>query len=227
MTDQKTAAEGPARQDVDLWISGTEEPDWTPSATDEGAQEMRQEETDFRLKEQLGTVVGDDYTFDEEISDDERMIVNMGPQHPSTHGVLRLQIELEGEIIRRTKPVIGYLHTGMEKTGEGLYAFSRDGSLVGPVPLEWEEPLLPIFADGDELVFRKEDGTEIRAEIERGTPRSRDQAGGPPAPQRDGAGAAQLPELAPARSVRAPGPSHPGDRKRRASPRGRGTHPAR
>ncbi|HSL24985.1 MAG TPA: NADH dehydrogenase (quinone) subunit D [Acidimicrobiia bacterium] len=120
MTDQKTAAEGPARQDVDLWISGTEEPDWTPSATDEGAQEMRQEETDFRLKEQLGTVVGDDYTFDEEISDDERMIVNMGPQHPSTHGVLRLQIELEGEIIRRTKPVIGYLHTGMEKTGEGL-----------------------------------------------------------------------------------------------------------
>lgn len=58
--------------------------------------------------------------FEDEFSDDERMIVNMGPQHPSTHGVLRLQIELEGEIIRRTKPIIGYLHTGMEKTAEGL-----------------------------------------------------------------------------------------------------------
>ncbi len=50
----------------------------------------------------------------------ETMTINMGPQHPSTHGVLRLQIELEGEIIRRTKPVIGYLHTGMEKTAETL-----------------------------------------------------------------------------------------------------------
>lgn len=65
-------------------------------------------------------MVEDDYTFDDELPDDERMIVNMGPQHPSTHGVLRLQIELEGEMIRRTKPIIGYLHTGMEKTGEGL-----------------------------------------------------------------------------------------------------------
>ncbi|MCU1371006.1 MAG: dehydrogenase subunit [Ilumatobacteraceae bacterium] len=47
-------------------------------------------------------------------------IINMGPQHPSTHGVLRLMLELEGETILRTKPVIGYLHTGMEKTGETL-----------------------------------------------------------------------------------------------------------
>ncbi|MGH8959338.1 MAG: NADH dehydrogenase (quinone) subunit D [Acidimicrobiia bacterium] len=112
MTDQKT------RQEIDLWISGTEEPD--TASTDEGAQEMRREETGFRLQEQVGTVVDDDYVFDDEFSDDERMIVNMGPQHPSTHGVLRLQIELEGEIIRRTKPVIGYLHTGMEKTAEAL-----------------------------------------------------------------------------------------------------------
>ena len=50
----------------------------------------------------------------------ERMIMNMGPQHPSTHGVLRLVLELDGETIRRSKPVIGYLHTGMEKTGEDL-----------------------------------------------------------------------------------------------------------
>lgn len=50
----------------------------------------------------------------------EKMVVNMGPQHPSTHGVLRIMMELEGEKILRSKPVIGYLHTGMEKTGEDL-----------------------------------------------------------------------------------------------------------
>jgi NADH-quinone oxidoreductase subunit D len=48
------------------------------------------------------------------------MIINMGPQHPSTHGVLRLMLELDGETVLRTKPVIGYLHTGMEKTAEEL-----------------------------------------------------------------------------------------------------------
>ena len=48
------------------------------------------------------------------------MIINMGPQHPSTHGVLRLMLELDGETVLRSKPVIGYLHTGMEKTGEEL-----------------------------------------------------------------------------------------------------------
>src|SRR3712207_9385347 len=48
------------------------------------------------------------------------MILNMGPQHPSTHGVLRLMLELQGETVLRTKPIIGYLHTGMEKTAEDL-----------------------------------------------------------------------------------------------------------
>jgi NADH-quinone oxidoreductase subunit D len=52
--------------------------------------------------------------------DDQTMIMNMGPQHPSTHGVLRLMLELEGETVLRSKPVIGYLHTGMEKTAETL-----------------------------------------------------------------------------------------------------------
>jgi NADH-quinone oxidoreductase subunit D len=47
-----------------------------------------------------------------------RMTLNMGPQHPSTHGVLRLQLELEGEIIKWCKPDIGYLHTGIEKEFE-------------------------------------------------------------------------------------------------------------
>ncbi len=106
---------------VDLWVSGTEEPPPPPlTATDEGNQEMEEVESDARLREQLGSVVTDDYLYEEVAESDERMIVNMGPQHPSTHGVLRLQIELDGEIIRRTKPVIGYLHTGMEKTAETL-----------------------------------------------------------------------------------------------------------
>ncbi len=51
---------------------------------------------------------------------DDTMIINMGPQHPSTHGVLRLMMELDSEEVVRVKPVIGYLHTGMEKTGEEL-----------------------------------------------------------------------------------------------------------
>ena len=48
----------------------------------------------------------------------ETMTVNMGPQHPSTHGVLRLVLELDGEVIRSANPTIGYLHTGIEKTAE-------------------------------------------------------------------------------------------------------------
>ena len=48
----------------------------------------------------------------------ETMTVNMGPQHPSTHGVLRLVLELEGETVRSCSPTIGYLHTGIEKTAE-------------------------------------------------------------------------------------------------------------
>jgi len=48
------------------------------------------------------------------------MTVNFGPQHPSTHGVLRLVVDLDGETIRRVKPVIGYLHTGIEKQMEAL-----------------------------------------------------------------------------------------------------------
>ncbi|MFI5371103.1 MAG: NADH dehydrogenase (quinone) subunit D [Candidatus Eisenbacteria bacterium] len=46
------------------------------------------------------------------------MTLNMGPQHPSTHGVLRVVLELDGETIVKAKPIIGYLHTGMEKQAE-------------------------------------------------------------------------------------------------------------
>ncbi len=48
------------------------------------------------------------------------MILNMGPQHPSTHGVLRVVLELDGETVVKARPDIGYLHTGIEKTGEAL-----------------------------------------------------------------------------------------------------------
>ncbi len=51
---------------------------------------------------------------------DQTMLINMGPAHPSTHGVLRLMLEMDGETIRRSKPIVGYLHTGMEKQGEEL-----------------------------------------------------------------------------------------------------------
>jgi NADH-quinone oxidoreductase subunit D len=82
--------------------------------TDEGAQQLRP--LDPRTKELVLT--GGQWPEVEEI--DDTMILNMGPQHPSTHGVLRIMMELDGEIVLRAKAVIGYLHTGMEKTGEEL-----------------------------------------------------------------------------------------------------------
>jgi len=52
---------------------------------------------------------------------DKTMILNMGPQHPSTHGVLRLILEIDGETVVRLLPDIGYLHTGIEKTCEAKF----------------------------------------------------------------------------------------------------------
>jgi NADH-quinone oxidoreductase subunit D len=54
-------------------------------------------------------------------SEDRTMLINMGPQHPSTHGVLRLMLEIDGETIVRIMPDIGYLHTGIEKTCEAKF----------------------------------------------------------------------------------------------------------
>ncbi len=53
-----------------------------------------------------------------EAGGDERIVVNMGPQHPSTHGVMRLILTLDGETVTELRPVIGYLHTGIEKNLE-------------------------------------------------------------------------------------------------------------
>src|SRR3954469_4558057 len=72
--------------------------------TDEGAQELR---TNREL-----VLTGSPWPEDE-VGD--TMIINMGPQHPSTHGVLRVMMELDAESVLQAKAVIGYLHTGMEK----------------------------------------------------------------------------------------------------------------
>src|SRR6516162_677334 len=49
------------------------------------------------------------------------MVLSMGPQHPSTHGVLQIMLEIEGESVVKAEPEIGYLHTGIEKTAESLF----------------------------------------------------------------------------------------------------------
>jgi NADH-quinone oxidoreductase subunit D len=65
------------------------------------------------------TVTGGDWDeLVEEAARDERIVINLGPQHPSTHGVLRLVLELEGESVTQARSVIGYLHTGIEKNTE-------------------------------------------------------------------------------------------------------------
>ena len=55
-------------------------------------------------------------TVDTSVGTANHMVLNMGPQHPSTHGVLRVILELDGEIVVKAEPVMGYLHTGIEKS---------------------------------------------------------------------------------------------------------------
>jgi NADH-quinone oxidoreductase subunit D len=75
---------------------------------------------------------------------EQTMLINMGPVHPSTHGVLRLMMELDGETVVRSKPIIGYLHTGMEKTAENLTF------LQGPTNVTRMDYASPFF---NELAF--------------------------------------------------------------------------
>jgi NADH-quinone oxidoreductase subunit D len=58
------------------------------------------------------------WTIERDYPTGEIMALNMGPQHPSTHGVLRLVLDLEGETVVGVRPVIGYLHSGKEKIAE-------------------------------------------------------------------------------------------------------------
>ncbi len=82
---------------------------------------MRRARSTDTTEGRMFTVTGgdwDDLLADNDFEHDERIIINMGPQHPSTHGVLRLILELEGETVVQARSVIGYLHTGIEKSCE-------------------------------------------------------------------------------------------------------------
>ena len=63
----------------------------------------------------------DDYRSETDDVLGEKMVLNMGPSHPATHGVLRLVLELDGEIIEKAEPHIGYLHRGDEKIAENMH----------------------------------------------------------------------------------------------------------
>jgi len=60
------------------------------------------------------------YSFKEDELEDDEMILNMGPQHPATHGVLRLELVTDGEVIKKARPHIGYLHRNFEKHAENI-----------------------------------------------------------------------------------------------------------
>jgi len=132
----------------------------TSTDTSEGAQELlaRDRTGGAEYLREAGAVLRIPHLpegVDEVPTDDDTMIVNMGPQHPSTHGVLRVMMELEGETVLRSKPVIGYLHTGMEKTGEELTY------LQGPTNTTRMDYVSPLF---NELVFSL--ATEKLLEVE-------------------------------------------------------------
>ena len=123
------------------------------AGTSEGNQELRSrsELTAKEVMREVGAVLRmseQDAALLAEVEadpgEDQTMIINMGPQHPSTHGVLRLMLELKGETVLRCKPIIGYLHTGMEKTGESL-TFMQGGTNV--TRMDYLSPL------NNELVF--------------------------------------------------------------------------
>ena len=125
----------------------------TPAATGEGPQEMRSrsELTAKEVLREVGSVLrmsekdAAELTSSPVENDEEQtMIINLGPQHPSTHGVLRLMLELQGEKVLRCKPIIGYLHTGMEKQGEEL-TYMQGGTNV--TRMDYASPL------NNELVF--------------------------------------------------------------------------
>ena len=112
------------------------------SRADSGARElMREVGAVLRMSEAEAAALS---SVRDEADEDQTMIINMGPQHPSTHGVLRLMLELEGETVLRCKPVIGYLHTGMEKTAESL-TYMQGGTNV--TRMDYLSPL------NNELVF--------------------------------------------------------------------------
>jgi NADH-quinone oxidoreductase subunit D len=74
------------------------------------------EVSDYRRREESVDLTARSHPVDG--AEQELLTLNMGPHHPATHGVLRLLVTLEGEVVRDLKPIIGYVHTGIEKTAE-------------------------------------------------------------------------------------------------------------
>jgi NADH-quinone oxidoreductase subunit D len=74
--------------------------------------------SDYRRQEESITLSPIDQQVAERGPERELLTLNMGPHHPATHGVLRLMTTLEGEVVRECRPIIGYVHTGIEKTAE-------------------------------------------------------------------------------------------------------------
>ena len=72
--------------------------------------------SDYRRQEQSITL--SELPGTEEDRHSELLTLNFGPHHPATHGVLRLLVTLQGEVVIDVKPIIGYVHTGIEKTAE-------------------------------------------------------------------------------------------------------------
>jgi NADH-quinone oxidoreductase subunit D len=75
------------------------------------------ETSDYRKQEESITIAPLERQLGDR-PDEQLLTLNMGPHHPATHGVLRLLVTLEGEVVRSCKPIIGYVHTGIEKTAE-------------------------------------------------------------------------------------------------------------
>jgi len=77
--------------------------------------------SEYRRREESITLAPVDHQLDEALErgpEQELLTLNFGPHHPATHGVLRLLVTLEGEVVRDLKPIVGYVHTGIEKTAE-------------------------------------------------------------------------------------------------------------
>ncbi|HEY0188922.1 MAG TPA: NADH-quinone oxidoreductase subunit D [Cellulomonas sp.] len=83
-----------------------------------GASDAEAEATEGRVYNVAGGDWDDEVTNDDDRGENEQIVVNMGPQHPSTHGVLRLVLTLEGETVTDARASVGYLHTGIEKNME-------------------------------------------------------------------------------------------------------------
>ena len=104
--DQQVAPDRPARDGDDMTAGETREERATAVATGRA------------VAPHTYTVASQEWENLPDAVEDDLMVINMGPQHPSTHGVLRMVLTLDGETVIDNKPVIGYLHTGIEKNAE-------------------------------------------------------------------------------------------------------------